>query len=74
MAKKRGQKQLELHHSFFESLGLLLPKIAEQCKARIWRILTREKGALAKILVHSKNKTLPTLLIGIRVEGEGEEN
>jgi hypothetical protein len=33
----------------------------------------KEKGSLAKILVHSKNKALPSLPIGIRVEGEGEE-
>jgi hypothetical protein len=32
----------------------------------------REKGSLVEILVHSKNKALPSLPIGIRVEGEGE--
>jgi hypothetical protein len=29
MGERKGQKQLELHHSFFESLGILLPEIAE---------------------------------------------
>jgi len=57
---------------FFESLGILLPEIAEQCRARIWHVLTRKKGSLTDILVHSKNKTLPSLPIGIRVEGQGE--
>jgi hypothetical protein len=65
---------LELHHSFFESLRILLPKRAKQCRARIWLVLTRKKGSLVEILVHSKNKALPSLLIGIRVEGEGEED
>jgi hypothetical protein len=27
LSKMRGQKQSKLHHSFFESLGILLPKI-----------------------------------------------
>jgi len=65
---------LELHHSFFESLNILLLKRVEQCRARIWPALMREKGSLAEILVHSKNKALPSLLIRIRVEGEGEED
>jgi hypothetical protein len=34
----------------------------------------REKGSLAKIVVHSRNKALPSLPIGIRLEGEGEED
>jgi len=70
LGEKRGYKQLEFHHSFFESLRILLPKRAEQCRVRIWPVLMREKGSLA----HSKNKALPSLLIGIRVEGEGEED
>jgi hypothetical protein len=73
MGEKRGQKQSKLLHSF-ESLGILLPKRAEQCRMRIWHVLTRKKGSLAEILVHSKNKALPSLPFGIRVEGEGEED
>jgi hypothetical protein len=73
LGEKRGHKQLELHHSF-ESLGILLLERAKQCKVRIWLVLTKEKGSLVEILVHSKNKTLPSLPIGIRVEGEGEED
>jgi hypothetical protein len=41
---------------------------------RIWPNLTREKGSLAEILVHSKNKAMLSLPIGIKVEGEGEED
>jgi hypothetical protein len=74
LREKRGHKQLELHHSFFESLGILLPGRAEQYKAKIWHVLTKEKCSLANILVHSKNKALPSLPIGIRVEGKGEED
>ncbi len=65
--------RLELHHSF-ESLRIFLPERTEQCKAKIWPILTREKGSLAEIMVHSKNKVVPNLPIGIRVDGEGEED
>jgi len=32
----------------------------------------RKKGSLVEILIHSKNKALPSFPIGIRVEGEGE--
>jgi C4-type Zn-finger protein len=39
---------------------------------RIWLALTKEKGSLVEILVHSKNKALPSLPFGIKVE-EGEE-
>jgi len=72
LGEKRGKKQSKLHHSF-ESLGILLPERAKQCKMRIWPILTREKNSLAEILVHSKNKALPNLQFGIRVKREGEE-
>jgi hypothetical protein len=43
LGEKRGKKQSKLHHSFFESLGILLSERAKQCKTRIWPILTREK-------------------------------
>jgi len=33
----------------------------------------KEKGSLVEILVHSKNKALPSLPFRIKVEGEGEE-
>jgi hypothetical protein len=41
---------------------------------RIWPILTRTKSPLKEILVHSKNKTLPSLLIRIKIRGEREED
>jgi len=40
---KRGQTHLELHHSYFESLGISVPVDQEFCKARIWPVLSREK-------------------------------
>lgn len=72
--EKRGQKHLEIHHSFFDSLGILLPKQADNCKARIWPILVREKGPLKEVLIHSKNQILPSFPIGIRLVREGEED
>jgi hypothetical protein len=51
-----------------------LPKIAKQCRARIWLVPTRKKGRLKAIMVYSKNKALPSLPIGIRIKGEGEED
>jgi hypothetical protein len=50
-----------------------LPKNAEYCKARIWEVLTREKGTLKEVLVHYKNQAPPSLPIGIKLLGEGEE-
>jgi hypothetical protein len=40
---KRGRTHLELHHSYFESLGISVPLGQDFCKARIWPVLTREK-------------------------------
>jgi hypothetical protein len=60
--------------SFFESLRILLPKIVKQCRVKIWHVPTREKSSLAGTLVHLKNKALPSLPIGIKVEGEGEDD
>jgi hypothetical protein len=40
---KRGQTHSELHHSYFESLGISIPVDQELCKARIWSVLSREK-------------------------------
>jgi hypothetical protein len=34
----------------------------------------REKGTLKEVLVHYKNQTPPSLLVGIRLLGEGEED
>jgi hypothetical protein len=50
-----------------------LPK-KNQCKARIWTVFTREKGPQKEVLIHSKNQALPSLPIGIKILGEGEED
>jgi hypothetical protein len=52
LGENRGQKHSELHHSFFESLRILLPKRVEQGRAKIWLIFTRKKGPLKEILIH----------------------
>lgn len=73
LGEKRGQKHSKFHHSFFDSLGIPLPKKIDYCKTRIWPIIMKEKGSLKEVLVHSKNQALPSLPIGIRMVGEGEE-
>jgi hypothetical protein len=62
LGEKRGQKHSELHPSFFDSLGILLPTKAKYCRARIWLVLMREKGLMKEVLIHSKNQALPSLL------------
>jgi hypothetical protein len=70
---KRGQTHLELHHSYFESLGISIPVDQEFCKARIWSVLSREKDEKEQILVHARNQTPPDLPLSIRVTGPPEE-
>jgi hypothetical protein len=41
---KKGQTHSELHHTYFESLGIPVPTGQDFCKARIWPILSREKN------------------------------
>jgi hypothetical protein len=64
----------ELHQSFFTSLGIPLPTNADLCRARVWPILTREKGPQKEVLIHSKNQALPNLQIGIKIIGDGRED
>jgi len=71
---KRGQMYSELHQSFFNSLGIPLPTNVDLCRARVWPVLTREKGPQKEVLIHSKNQELPNLLIGIRIIGDGRED
>jgi hypothetical protein len=44
------------------------------CRARVWPVLTREKGPQKEVLIHSKNQALPNLPIGIRITGDGRED
>jgi hypothetical protein len=70
---KRGQTHSELHHSYFESLGISVPIDQEFCKARIWPVLSREKDEKEQILVHARNQTPSDLPFSIRVKGPPEE-
>jgi hypothetical protein len=64
----------ELHQSFFTYLGILLPANVDFCRARVWLVLTREKGPQKEVLIHSSNRTLLSLPIGIRITGDGGED
>jgi hypothetical protein len=70
---KRGQTHSELHHSYFESLGISVPVDQEFCKAKVWRVLSWEKEERKQILVHARNQTPPDLPLNIRVTGPPEE-
>jgi len=70
---KRGQTHSELHHSYFESLGISVPVDQEFCKARIRPVLSREKDEKEQILVHVRNQTPPDLPLSIHVTGSSEE-
>ncbi len=69
---KRSQTYSEVHHTFFTSLGILVPPNQEFCRARIWLVLTREKNSQKETLVHSKNQALPNLPLNIRIIGPSE--
>jgi hypothetical protein len=71
---KRGQTYLELHRSFFTFLGIPLPTNADVCRARVWPVLTREKGPQKEVLIHSRNQALPNLPIGIKITRDGRED
>jgi hypothetical protein len=70
---KRGQTHSELHHSYFESLGISVPVDQEFCKVRIWPVLSREKDERKQILVHARNQIPPDLPLSIRITGLPEE-
>jgi hypothetical protein len=70
---KRGLTHSELHHSYFESLGISVPVNQEFCKARIWPVLFLKKDGKEQILVHARNQTPPDLPLSIRVTGPPEE-
>jgi hypothetical protein len=67
---KRGQTYSELHQYFFTSLGIPFLANADLCRARVWLVLTREKGPPKEVLIHYKNQTLPNVPIGIRITGD----
>jgi hypothetical protein len=55
----------ELHHTYFESLGISVPVNQEFCKARIWPVLSREKEGKEQILTYARNQTPPALPLSI---------
>ncbi len=59
----------EVHTSYFTSLGIPTPPNKEPFRARISPVLTREKNAQRETLVHSKNQSLPSLPLSIRITG-----
>jgi hypothetical protein len=72
---KRGLAHSEIHPSFFTALDIPIPANKEPLRTRIWSVLTRMKNGQKETLVHSKNKTPPSLLLSIRLSGpmESEE-
>jgi len=70
---KRGQTHLELHISYFESLGIPTPAGQDNGKARIWPVLSRKKEKKNQILVHARNQTPPNLPLSIRMTAPPEE-
>jgi hypothetical protein len=69
---KRGLMHLEVHPSFFTSLGIPTPPNKEPFRARIWPVLVREKNSQKETLAHSKNQTLPSLSLSITITGPAE--
>jgi hypothetical protein len=47
---------------------------ANVCRARVWPILTKEKGPQKEVLIHSRNQALPNLPISIRITGDERED
>jgi len=70
---KRGQTHSELHHSYFDSLGIPMPEGQEFCKAWIWPVLSREKNERIQILLHARNQLLPDLPLSMRITGPPED-
>jgi hypothetical protein len=69
---KRGQTYLELHPSFFTSLGIPLPTNVDVYRARVWPILTREKGPQKEVIIHSRNQALPNFQLASESQGTGK--
>ncbi|CAK9208097.1 unnamed protein product [Sphagnum troendelagicum] len=69
---KRGLVQSEIHPSFFTALDIPIPANKEPLRTRIWPVLTRMNNGQKETLVHSKNKTPPSLPLSIRLSGPME--
>jgi hypothetical protein len=69
---KRGSVHSEIHPSFFTALGIPAPANKEPLRTRIWPVVSRVKNDRKEILVHSKNKALPSLPLSIRLSGPME--
>ncbi|CAK9858309.1 unnamed protein product [Sphagnum jensenii] len=68
----RGLMHLEVHPSFFTSLGISASPNNEPFRTRIWPVLVREKNSQKETLVHSKNQALPHLPLSIKIMGLAE--
>ncbi len=64
---KKGLMHSEVHPSFFTSLGISTPPNKESLRTKIWPMLIRKKNAKRETLVHSKNQTLSSLPLSIRI-------
>jgi hypothetical protein len=64
---------LDVHCSYFTSLGISSPPGQEHARARIWPVLSREKNAQKEILIYARNNALPGLPLSIRITGSSEE-
>ncbi len=73
LSGKRGQTHSELHHIYFESLGIPVPVGQDFCEAIIWPVLSRDRNERKQILVHARNQGPPNLPINIRVASLPEE-
>jgi hypothetical protein len=69
---KRGLMHSEVHPSFFTSLNIPASLNKEPFRARIWPVLVREKNSQKETLAHSKNQTLSSLPLSIRITGPAE--
>jgi len=70
---RRKRMHLDVHYSYFTSLGISSPPGQEHARARIWPILSREKNAQIELLIFAKNNALPGLQLSIRITGSLEE-
>ncbi|CAM6023818.1 unnamed protein product [Sphagnum balticum] len=66
---KRGPTSSEVHHTYFTSLGILVPPNQEFCRARVWPVLVRDKNSQKETLVHFKNQAPLNLPFSIRITG-----
>ncbi len=70
---KRSLNNSLFHHSFFEALEIIVPKVEGSLRAQFWSMLWKNKKDKVEVFMHVKKDSLPSLLCNRGILGE-EDN